>query len=143
MHTTHRLAQWIVGAGLAIAVVACGGSGDGSDSTRPGDTAAEADEMVSPAEVRTGLAEVLAIIESLPALHAGDQAQAREQVTAMYDLWFEFESTIRADDKNLYLQMEDGLVAAKIGVQENRPDKIDEGIAVFTAAVDQYLATHP
>jgi hypothetical protein len=99
--------------------------------------------MASPAEVRTGLAEVQAIIESLPALHAGDEAQARDQVTAMYDLWFEFESTIRADDKDLYLQMEDGLVAAKIGVQESRPDKIDEGVAVFTAAVDQYRARHP
>jgi hypothetical protein len=141
MHTTHRPAYWIVGAGLAIALVACGGSGN--DSTRAGDTTAEADEMASPAEVRTGLAEVQAIIESLPALHAGDEAQARDQVTAMYDLWFEFESTIRADDKDLYLQMEDGLVAAKIGVQESRPDKIDEGVAVFTAAVDQYRARHP
>ena len=49
---------------------------------------------------------------------------------------------MREKEKDLYLQMEDGLVSVKIGVQENRIPKIASGMADFEAARAAYVVKH-
>ena len=125
---------------VIVSLAACGGS----DSTAsPATTGGAEYEIVTDAQVTAGLADVTQVMSTLSGLLAQDQDQARAAIETMYTRWFEFEGTIRANDKNLYLDMEDGLVAAKIGVQENRPNKIDEGVAAFAAATSAYLLVHP
>ena len=137
----HRRASWLLCAGMALSIVACGGSSDGASTGTAASGAGY--EIVSDADVAVGLADVSAILATLPTLQQSSEAEARAAVEAMYTRWFEFEGTIRANDKDLSLQMEDGLVGAKIGVQENRPEKLSEGIAEFASATDQYLAARP
>ena len=99
--------------------------------------------VVPAAEVTAGLAEVQRIAGTLEATRAKDEAAARADLERMYDKWFEFEGTVRAKDKNLYLQMEDGLGSIKIGVQENRPDRIASGVIELAAGADAYLVANP
>lgn len=146
LHARRPLAVGLL-AGFALAgLAACGSSNDGAASTdgASATTAAGADyEVVPDAEVAVGLGEVTAMLAALPDLSASSETDARAAVEAMYTRWFEFEGTIRANDKELYLTMEDGLSSAKIGVQENRPNKIDEGIVEFGEAVAAYLTLFP
>jgi len=99
--------------------------------------------VVPAAEVTAGLAEVQRIAGTLEATRAKDEAAARVDLERMYERWYEFEGTVRANDKDLYLQMEDGLGSIKIGVQENRPDRIVSGIADLAAGVTAYRAANP
>ena len=140
MSHVQRLARWMVCAGIVTSIAACGGSSSDASSV----TIASAEyEIVSDADVTAGLADVTAILLTRPGLLQSSEADARAAIETMYTRWFEFEGTIRENDKDLYLQMEDGLVGAKIGVQEDRPEKLDEGIAEFGDATTQYQAVHP
>jgi len=122
-------------------VSGCGGA---SESAAPTTTAAAPTYSVVPAEeVTAGLAEVQRIAGTLEATRAKDEAAARVDLERMYERWYEFEGTVRANDKDLYLQMEDGLGSIKIGVQENRPDRIVSGIADLAAGVTAYRAANP
>ena len=61
----------------------------------------------------------------------------------MYAKWFTFEGTVRKNDQDLYLTMEDGLSGMKIGVQTGKPDRVTSGLADFEQAADAYLEQHP
>jgi hypothetical protein len=124
----------------AFALAACGGS-DGGTSTPT--TASPEDTIVPDAQVTSGLADVRTIAQGLPAALAADQAQARKDVDRMYTRWFSFEGTVRKNDQDLYLAMEDGLGGMKIGVQQDEPDRVTSGLADFQQAADAYLQAHP
>ena len=61
----------------------------------------------------------------------------------MYDAWFAFEGTVRKNDKNSYLDMEDGLALIKAGADQNNAEKVAKGVAAFDKAANEYLAAHP
>jgi hypothetical protein len=112
-------------------------------STPPGTASGSDYQLVPDAEVTAGLAEVRRLAAQIKATLATDQAEAERLSAEMYDVWFEFEGTVRKNEKNLYLQMEDGLAAVKAGAEQNRPDKVDKGLVDLDAGADQYLAKHP
>ena len=58
--------------------------------------------------------EVFALV--LVAVRLLGNRMLEAMVAQMYDTWYEFEGTVRKQEKNLYLQMEDGLSAIKAGV---------------------------
>lgn len=140
--STSALTAAAISVLAGIALSACGGS---SDSTAASASSVQGAtyELVPDAQVTAGLGEVTTMLAGLPVLLATGDAEGRAGIEAMYTKWFEFEGTIRANDKDLYLAMEDGLVAAKIGVQENRPNKIDQGIVEFGDAATAYIKAHP
>jgi len=126
----------------AGALAACGSSGGGSSASTP--TTQSPEEIIVPAaKVTAGFVAVRAIAQGLPAALGADQAQARKDVDRMYAKWFEFEGTVRKNDQDLYLTMEDGLSGMKIGVQTNKPDRVTSGLADFDQAVDAYLKKNP
>ena len=100
-------------------------------------------EIVSDADVKAGLADVRKVAAGIKATLATDRAAAEAQARAMYDRWFEFEGTVRKNDKNLYLQMEDGLAAIKAGAEQNRADKVDKGLKDLEAGATAYLVKFP
>lgn len=125
---------------LATSVGACSSSDSSSETTV---NANATYNVVPDAEVTKGLGEVTAIMGTLQARRVADETDARAGLDEMYTKWFEFEGTVRKNEKDLYLQMEDGLVSVKIGVQENRIPKIVTGVADFETARAAYLAKHP
>jgi len=139
----------VVGLGVGALGVGCGG---GTTSTSPATTAAPSgapgttapEERVSTAaEVTAGLADVRQQAATIKTTLTTDQAGAEAQSRAMYDRWFEFEGTVRKNDKNLYLQMEDGLAAIKAGAEQNRADKVDKGLKDLEEGATAYLVKFP
>jgi hypothetical protein len=146
-----------LGAGLLGLVAGCGGTTTTTSPTtsptsaaagQPGgstpDTSAGAEYTIVPAaEVTAGLTEVRAMAAGIKATLATNQTDAVAQVRTMYDRWFEFEGTVRKNDKDLYLQMEDGLAAIKAGAEQNRADKVDKGLKDLEAGASAYLVRFP
>jgi hypothetical protein len=100
-------------------------------------------EIVPDAQVKAGLVEVRKVAAQIKTTLPSSQADATTLSKDMYKTWFTFEGTVRKNDKDLYLQMEDGLAAIKAGVDQNRPDKVDRGIADLESGATAYLAAHP
>ncbi len=135
----------IVAAATLCALFTASGCSSTKSSSKATETTASANasyKVVSDAEVTKGLDEVTAIMGTLQARRVADETDARAGLEEMYNKWFEFEGTVRQNEKDLYLQMEDGLVSVKIGVQENRIPKIVTGVADFETARAAYLAKH-
>ena len=115
-----------------------------STAAGPGTTAADGSyEIVTDAQVTAGLAEVRRIAAQIKTTLPANQTDATALSKDMYKTWFTFEGTVRKNDKDLYLQMEDGLAAIKAGVEQNRPDKVDRGIADLETGATAYLKAHP
>ena len=127
---------------FAAAILTGCGSSSGSDASTSSTTGSSY-KVVPAAVVTTGLGEVRAIAQGLAAARAESETKGRAELDRMYTKWFTFEGTVRKNDKNLYLEMEDGLGGMKIGVQGNRPDRITRGLADFESAVDAYLKAFP
>ena len=100
-------------------------------------------EIVPDAAVTAGLAEVRKLAGEIKAAQTTDPTEADALVDQMYDTWYEFEGTVRKQEKNLYLQMEDGLSAIKAGVEQQNMTKIDKGIADLEEGATNYLKAHP
>jgi hypothetical protein len=135
---------------LSVGCSATTETGAGTSTTAPGGSTAPGTagsgaeyQLVPDAEVTAGLTEVRRLAQQIKSTLATDQAEAERLSAQMYDAWFEFEGTVRKNDKDLYLQMEDGLAAVKAGAEQNRPDKVDKGLVDLNAGADQYLAKHP
>lgn len=99
--------------------------------------------IVSDAEVAAGLTTstqlAMLAVKQLPT----DQAAAKATTAQLYDGWASYEGTVRANDKSLYLDLEDGLGALKNGVDQNNLEKAQRGLADFTTASTSYLAKFP
>lgn len=128
---------------IVIGVLGLAGCGNSSTASAPATTtAAPGYSIVPAATVTAGLAEVQRIAATLQATLATDQKAATADLEKMYTTWYEFEGTIRAKDKDLYLQMEDGLGSIKLGVQENRPERITSGMVDLETGATAYLAAN-
>ena len=141
----------LLGAGT---LAACSGSSStttGADQTAaPGaggattaTTSGSNYEIVTDATVTAGLATVRKDAAQIKATLPTSQSDASAQTKQMYDSWFTFEGTVRKNEKNLYLQMEDGLAAIKAGTEQNNPTKVDKGIKDLEEGATAYLAKHP
>ncbi len=138
----RRLVALVAMGTASLSLGACGGSNSGGASETT-TASASTYKVVSDADVTSGLTKVSAIMATLESRRVADETDARTGLDEMYNAWFEIEGTVRKNEKDMYLQMEDGLVSAKVGVQENRLPKIKSGITDFEGARALYLAKHP
>ena len=132
----------------AVAVGGTAGTRATVDAGAPGgsasDTTAGSDyQVVSAAEVNTGLTEVRAMAAGIKSALATSPSGAAASVRTMYARWFTFEGTVRQNDKNLYLQIEDGLGAIKAGTEQNRPEKVDKGLKDLEDGASAYEVKFP
>ena len=79
----------------------------------------------------------------LAALAAGGPDAAKAESKAMYESWYGFEATVRQNEKDLYLQMEDGLADIQAGARDNKPERIDRGLKDLDEGATAYLVKHP
>ncbi|MBW8826469.1 MAG: hypothetical protein JF603_08980 [Acidobacteria bacterium] len=136
-----RQSSW---AAMAMAgVLAAGLAGCGSDDTggrSAGSATTAPEEKVSTgAELVAGLAAVKALAAGVPSLEGGEADRA---VAALYTRWFRVEGTVRATDRDLYLDMEDQLAAIKGGVDDGDGDRVTAAAAELATVIDSYFAAH-
>jgi hypothetical protein len=132
----------------AAALVGCSAASTGaSSSTTPAAAAApttEPTEIVSDAQVTAGLATVRGLAAQVTdALGASDQATAKARAKEMYDAWYGFEAAVRKNEKDLYLQMEDGMADIQAGARDAKVDRVNKGIGDLTEGATAYLGKHP
>ena len=133
---------------LAALITAGCGTNQEQSSGAPLTTAAvtttEPTAIVSDAQVTAGLAAVKAAAAKVkPALAAGGSDAAKAESKAMYESWYGFEATVRANEQKLYLQMEDGLADIQAGARDNKPERIDRGVKDLEDGAAAYLGKHP
>ncbi len=144
-----RSVRWIPNRGrvaMALVLVASSGWGvaacsDGGADAQTATTSPE-DRIVSDAEVTEGLADVRAMATEILGQLGSDPPAAEQTAKAMYQRWFEFEGTVRKNDIDLYLQMEDGLSGIKAGIEKQAADRVQRGKNDLDEGADAYLAAH-
>lgn len=143
----RRVGNWLVAAGLVIgATGGCSSAGGGEPAPPAGVSSptTEPTAIVPDAEVTRGLADVSAAAAAVAAaLGRGDQAAAKEEARRMYDRWYAFEATVRRNDKDRYLQMEDGLNDIQAGARDARAERVERGIRELSEGSAAYRERYP
>ena len=126
----------------AILLAACGSDGgSGSASEQGTGTEAPEDVTVPDATVTAGLTTPSADMAALAA-RVGSGATAAD-VDDLFEDWEQYEGTVKANDVDTYLALEDALAALKSAVKSG--DKATAAAAAddFKTAAAAYLAAHP
>jgi hypothetical protein len=132
------------GAALSGCSSSTGGAASSTTSAAAPVPTTEPTEIVPDAEVTAGLATVRGLAAQVAgALGTSDQATAKARAKEMYDAWYRFEATVRKNDKDLYLQMEDGMADIQAGARDARVDRVNKGIGDLTEGATAYLGKHP
>jgi hypothetical protein len=109
----------------------------------PGGTV-DYDKLVPDSEVTKGLAAVRLHAARVQAVLPAEGVDAAKKAAAeMQDAWYEFEATVRRNEKTLYLQMEDALADVNGGARDNRPERVARGLQQYDEASQAYLEKHP
>lgn len=137
----------VVGA-VAIATIFTAGcsSGAGSASVGAGATTVGTGStyvIVPDAQVAAGLKDVRRLANEAKADLGTNPDGAKAKTTEMYQLWYTFEGTIKQNDKNAYLQIEDAMASVRKGAESNDPAALDKGIEDLAAGATVYLKAHP
>jgi hypothetical protein len=141
---------------LPIGFVACGSDSGSSSSTEAAsasngteaesseaeDEEGEGHEVVPDSEVTTGLAELERMGAAVVAATAAGNASTAD-VDAMFDTWATFEGTIKQNEPDLYLTMEDNLAALRTAAEKNDGQAATTSMAALSEAAASYLSKHP
>ena len=102
----------------------------------------EGHEVVPDAQVTAGLAELETMGTAVvAAANAGNASTA--DVDAMYDKWATFEGTIKQNEVDLYLTMEDSLAGLRAAAEQNDGPAATTSMKALSDASAAYLAKHP
>lgn len=131
-----------------LALVACGSDDDASTeaTTAPAanddsDSEAEGEyEIVSDAEVATGLA---ATITTLGTLAADPTTATDEAVDEVFEQWESYEGTVKQNEVASYLDLEDALATFKDAAEAGDAAKMTTATGAFSTAAADYLTKHP
>jgi len=136
----------VLGAGLA----ACGSdsaSGSSTTAAASGDTddaAVTSDsgayEIVSDATVAAGIADTITTLTTLSAAPATATADAVKDV---FEGWESYEGTVKQNDVDTYLALEDALGAFKKAAEAGDQSGLAKATADFSTAASTYLTSHP
>jgi hypothetical protein len=154
-----RLSRLLFVAGalaLPVGLVACGSDagssstterssvseGTGAESSDEDDEAAEGHEIVPDSEVTAGLAELQTMGAAVVAAANSGKATTAD-VDAMFDKWATFEGTIKQNEVDLYLTMEDSLAGLRAAVEKDDGPAATTSMKALSGAAAAYLAKHP
>lgn len=127
---------------VALASVLGGCSSDDGATTADGVTTTTPEDRISTdAEVAAGLAEMQSSVDEIEA--AGpDTLRAAAADDALEPVWQRIEGTIKKNEPDVYLEIEDSMSLLAAGV-EGDEDKGTRGAEDMTAAIVRYLERHP
>jgi hypothetical protein len=130
---------------MTAGLAACGDD----DSTSSTDTAEvaetegteeEAHEIVSDAAVAAGLAET---ISAMSVIAEAPNSATDENVEAIFEGWEEYEGTIKQNDPDTYLGIEDALGAFKKGAAAADTAAMTSATVELGELAATYLASYP
>ena len=102
----------------------------------------EGHEVVPDSQVTAGLAELETMGAAVVA--AADAGKATtDDVDAMFDKWATFEGTIKQNEVDLYLTMEDSLAGLRAAADKNDGPAATTAMKALSDASAAYLAKHP
>lgn len=149
---TLRIARTLIMAGALTAplgLAACGSSSSSSGSTsnesaESSEAAEESEghEVVPDSEVTAGLAALLKLGATAVANVAAGQGSTGD-LDAMEAKWASFEGTIKQNEVDLYLEMEDNLANLRSAVKDGDSTAATAAMAALSKASVAYLAKHP
>jgi hypothetical protein len=138
-----RWSKLLVGFGVsAILLAACGSDSDSGSSGNEGtEAAAPEDVKVPDATVTAGLTASSAAMTSLAA-RVGSGATAAD-VDELFEQWEGYEGTVKANEVETYLALEDAFAAMKSAIKSDDSAAAKKAAEDFKAAADEYLTKHP
>jgi len=131
---------------LCVALGACGGdesdsgssSGPASSSEATTQAAAGPEDTIAPdAAVGAGLVKLKGVAEHVA--DASDADTSKEAAEGLETVWKPIEGTVKKNEPDLYLDVEDSFERLSSGDLDNAK----QGEQDLTKAVDAYLAKHP
>lgn len=111
-------------------------------SALPTSTAAGSGDA-SAAEVASGLKKIREIAANTAEAAGKDITRAEELIEGIEPVWEEIEGTLKSNDKDAYVQLEDNFTLLKIGAKAGDADKASQASDKVAAAVTGYLGQHP
>ncbi|MBV8542977.1 MAG: hypothetical protein JO063_14670 [Pseudonocardiales bacterium] len=121
----------------------CTGGGTPAESAASASALAEPAQQVSAAQAATGLRKIERIAKEIARVSAADKAEAAGLDGRIEPIWKPVEDTVRRNDQDTYLAMEDGFVALEKAAGGGDAASADTGSAGISSAVRAYLAKYP
>jgi hypothetical protein len=126
---------------LGAALGACGGDDDSGGSSSGAATtqaAASPEDRIAPdAQVGAGLVKLKGVAERVAGAPDGDES--KEAAEGLEAVWEPIEGTVKRNEPDLYLEVEDSFERLSSGDLDNAK----RGEQSLEKAVDAYLAKHP
>ena len=138
------LAVLVAGASLAVFVSACGDdSGSSSaDSTESASGTSPEDVIVPDATVTAGLNQTIKAMHDLADGVANGTA-TDDQFEAMHEGWESYEGTVKKNNPEAYLGLEDALAAMQKAISDKDAAAAKQAATDFENDATAYLAEHP
>jgi hypothetical protein len=120
-----------------------GGSGSGSGSGSGTEVAPE-DLRASDAEVAAGLATLkTTVTQTAAAVEAGSKNTAETLDAKIEPTWQPIEGTIKANDPDSYITIEDNFAVMSNAAKDMDADKAKQAADTISSTADAYLEKHP
>ncbi len=124
----------------ALLLTGCGSDDAASPSSSA--TPAPEDVTTSPAAVKTGLTQLVAIAEGITA-NVSDKTKATAGYESIEPVWSTIEGTVKQNDADAYLALEDAFSLLKNAAENGDSTKAASGSDAVKATVTGYLAKYP
>ena len=140
------LAVLLAGAALSVFVSACGddsGSSSSATTAASSDDTGEPEDVVVPdATVTAGLKQSITDMNTL-ADGVADGTATDDQFEAVHEGWESYEGTVKQNNPEAYLGLEDALAAMQKAIKDKDAAAAKQAAADFEADATAYLAEHP
>ena len=94
---------------------------------------------VSAADVSAGLQQMVTVAADTATKTATDAAAGKTAAEGLEEHWAPIEDTVKANDPNTYVEIEDAMEQ----LQSGDTTKATDGATRLAAAITAYLAAHP
>lgn len=143
MRTFSRSLTALLAVALVSLAAACG-DGDSASETAATATTAPEDLRASDAAVTTGLREINQLGRDIAgAVVAGELERAQGLVEHIEPVWEPVEGTVKANDEDVYIALEDAFAAIGLAVDDGDKVKAEKAADAISAAVNAYLEAYP
>lgn len=124
-----------------MAVDACSSDGKSASASSTPTTTAPEQKISTDAEVASGLSQLQTLVDDLETAGPNTQKAAAAR-DAMTPVWLDIEGTIKANEPDIYIDIEDSLALLSASV-EGDEEKGAVGVADIRASFADYLSQHP
>jgi hypothetical protein len=144
---TSRWRSWSLMLMVVSAVGLAGCSGGGDTSVAPAaptttSAAAPQEQSANAAEVAAGLRKIDQLAKGIAESAGTDKARAASLDGQIEPTWKPIEDTVKANDQDTYLTMEDNFAVLEKAADEGDAAAATKGSAAISSAVQAYLAKY-